>query len=71
MSDSDRVAAPPRTGNSVVDEALGGLVDLDGAPVADQYERLREAQAVLAGVLATATETPAAAAPRDPGESAG
>ena len=71
MSDADRVAAPPRTGNFVIDEALAGLGDLDGTPVAGQYERLREAQAVLAGVLATATETPAAATPRDRGESAG
>jgi hypothetical protein len=52
----EEVNAPPTTGNPEIDEALGGLADLDSVPVAEHHDRLAEVQARLQTALETGSD---------------
>ncbi len=55
--------APPQTGDEAIDEALLGLADLSGAPLADQHERLTAAHETLQSAL-DRTDDAGGSAPR-------
>ena len=66
-------AAPPVTGNAVIDQALREVHDLSDVPVGQHHDRLSAAHDVLSGVLdssrgAVQTPIPGVLRPQNQGD---